>query len=357
MPLPLSRWVKKGETIGTLLGDENKGMSAMFQMMNEARAFVGMQGLSVASASYMYALDYARNRIQGRHLLSGRDAAANNIAIIEHPDVKRQLLTMKVYNEGMRSLLYYYGKCLDIVHVTDDDRLKSDTRALIEVLSPIVKGFVTDKALDVCSLGIQVSGGYDYVSDYLVEQLMRDARIFIIYEGTNGIQAMDLIGRKLAINNGDSFRYLLSQMKTTVEISKNIGELVGLAEKVRMAVHRLEQLAEAFGRSTRSEKMFNAYGFAHLFLEVAGDIATAWMLLWRASIAAPKLVKKAGSLEKKAVKSKIAKNKDVAYYLGQIESAKFFIKTLLPGALGKMDAIQAGDSCVEDIPYESFGSK
>ncbi|MCK5096512.1 MAG: acyl-CoA dehydrogenase family protein, partial [Desulfobacteraceae bacterium] len=124
---------EKGECIGTLLGVENKGMPEMFQMMNEARAFVGMQGFAVASASYMYALDYARNRVQGRHLLAGKDPEAKDVTIIQHPDVKRQLLNMKVYTEGMRSLIYYYGKCSDIVHVTEDDRLKADTSALIEV--------------------------------------------------------------------------------------------------------------------------------------------------------------------------------------------------------------------------------
>jgi len=118
---------EKGECIGTLLGEENKGMPEMFKMMNEARAFVGMQGFAVASASYMYALEYARTRIQGRHLTAGKDAAAKDVAIIQHPDVKRQLLNMKAYTEGMRSLIYYYGKCSDIVHTTVDEPLKKET--------------------------------------------------------------------------------------------------------------------------------------------------------------------------------------------------------------------------------------
>ncbi|MCP3874064.1 MAG: acyl-CoA dehydrogenase [Desulfobacteraceae bacterium] len=348
---------EKGECIGTLLGVENKGMPEMFKMMNEARAFVGMQGFAVASASYMYALDYARNRVQGRHLLAGKDPSAKDVTIIQHPDVKRQLLNMKVYTEGMRSLIYYYGKCSDIVHTTDDEQLKAETSALIEVLTPIVKGYITDKSLEICSHGIQVYGGYGYVSEFPVEQLMRDSRIFMIYEGTNGIQAMDLIGRKLSMNNGASFNYFIAQIKKTIDEAKGVTGIEALVEKVTHAVSRLESLALEIGQRARSEKALNAYAFAHPFLEVTGDVTFAWMHLWRASVAAPKLAKKVGSLEKEAVAAKAGKNKDAAYYAGQIESAKFFINTLLPSAYGKMDAILEGDSSVEDILDVSFGSK
>ncbi|WP_300461841.1 acyl-CoA dehydrogenase [Desulfobacula sp.] len=348
---------EKGDCIGTLLGEENKGMPEMFQMMNEARAFVGMQGFAVASASYMYALDYARNRIQGRHLLAGKDPAAKDVPIIQHPDVKRQLLNMKVYTEGMRSLIYYYGKCADIVHTTADEQHKADTRALIEVLTPIVKGYITDKALEVCSHGVQVYGGYGYICEYPVEQLMRDSRIFMIYEGTNGIQAMDLIGRKLRLNNGESFAYFLHQIRKTVNAAKGIEGIERLVETVSHALDRLEALARELSQRTRSEKIFNAHAFAHPFLDVTGDVTFAWMHLWRASVAAPKLIKKAGSLEREAVNAMAEKNKDVAYYAGQMASAKFFIHTLLPSAYGKMDAIMEGDSSVEDILEVSFGSK
>jgi len=348
---------EKGECIGTLLGEENKGMPEMFQMMNEARAFIGMQGFAVASASYMYALDYARNRIQGRHLLAGKDPSAKSVPIIQHPDVKRQLLNMKVYTEGMRSLIYYYGKCSDIVHTTQDEQLKTDTSALIEVLTPLVKGYITDRSLEVCSHGVQVYGGYGYISEFPVEQLMRDSRISMIYEGTNGIQAMDLIGRKLSMNNGESFSYFIGKMRETIEVAKEVKGIEGLVDKVSHAVTRLEVLAREIGQRARSEKALNAYAFAHPFLDVTGDVTFAWMHLWRASVAAPKLAKKAGSLDREAVAAKALKNKDAAFYAGQIESARFFINTLLPSSYGKMDAIMEGDSSVEDILDLSFGSK
>lgn len=348
---------EKGASIGTLLGEVNKGMPEMFKMMNEARAFVGMQGFAVASASYMYALDYARTRVQGRHLTAGKDATAKDVTIINHPDVKRQLLNMKAYTEGMRSLIYYYGKCQDIVHTTEDEAFKAETAALIEVLTPLVKGYVTDKALEVCSHGVQVYGGYGYCSEFPVEQLMRDSRIFMIYEGTNGIQAMDLIGRKLSMNKGASFAYFLDQIKKTIDEAKGVDGVQPLAEKVAHAVSRLEELAADIGARARSEKALNAYAFAHPFLEITGDVTFAWMHLWRAAVAAPKLAKKAGSLDKEAVAAKAAKNKDTAFYAGQMATAKFFINTLLPATYGKMDAILEGDTCVEDILDVSFGSK
>jgi alkylation response protein AidB-like acyl-CoA dehydrogenase len=348
---------EKGECIGTLLGEENKGIPEMFQMMNEARAFVGMQGFAVASASYMYALEYARTRIQGRHLTAGKDKEVKSVPIIQHPDVKRQLLNMKAYTEGMRSLIYYYGKCSDIVHTTEDETLKKNTAALIEVLTPIVKGYITDKSLEVCSHGVQVYGGYGYIREFPVEQLMRDSRIFMIYEGTNGIQAMDLLGRKLSMDQGKSFKYFIDQIKKTIQNSQEIYGVEALAAKVSHAVSRLEELAAVIGQRSRSDQALNAYAFAHPFLEITGDVTFAWMHLWRASVAVPKLAQKAGSLDREAIAQKASKNKDAAFYAGQLQTAKFFINTLLPQAYGKMDAILEGDTCVEDILDVSFGSK
>jgi hypothetical protein len=179
----------------------------------------------------------------------------------------------------------------------------------------------------------------------------------MIYEGTNGIQAMDLIGRKLSMNKGESFQYFIDQMKKTIEDAKKVEGIETLVEKTAHAVSRLEILAREISRRTRSEKVLNAYAFAHPFLEVTGDVTFAWMHLWRASVAAPKLAKKVGSLDRKAVAAKAQKNKDVAFYAGQIESARFFIHTLLPSAYGKMDAILEGNTSVEDILDVSFGSK
>ncbi|MCK5543249.1 MAG: acyl-CoA dehydrogenase [Desulfobacterales bacterium] len=348
---------QKGESIGTLLGQENKGMAAMFVMMNEARVFVGLQGFSVASASYMYALDYAKNRIQGRHMLAGKERDYENVRIIEHPDVRRQLLTMKAYVEGMRSLLYYNAKCLDIADSTEDEKVKAEYRGLAEVLTPIVKGYITDRALEVCSHGVQVFGGYGYTKDFPAEQLMRDSRIFMIYEGTNGIQAIDLMGRKLNMAGGKVFENYLSKIKETISNAAGIEGVEALAEKVDHAMSKFEKLVDEIKERSKAGNVLNVFSFAHPFLEVTGDLSIAWMLLWRASVAVPKLLKKAGNLEKENLMEKASKNKDVAFYAGQVQTAKFFINKLIPATMGKMDAIFAGDTSVEDMPEASFGSK
>ncbi len=348
---------EKGPSIGTLLGEVNKGMPEMFRMMNEARAFVGLQAFGVATASYMYSLEYARTRIQGRNIMAGKDPNAKNVPIIQHPDVRRQLLNMKAWVEGMRSLLYLNGKCSDMKAAASTDEEREKYSDLIEVLTPLVKGYVTDKALEVCSHGVQVYGGYGYIKDFPVEQLMRDSRIFMIYEGTNGIQAMDLLGRKLGMNKGKSFGYFVELIRNTIEDAKAVKGIEVITAKFEKAFEKLLATAKVIGDRSRSADMVNAYSFAHPFLEVTGDITMAWMLLWRASVAAPKLAQKAGGLDRAMIKDNAEKNKDVAYYAGQIMTAEFFINTLLPSALGKMDAIVEGDKSVEDMPEASFGSK
>lgn len=348
---------EKGESIGTLLGEVNKGMPEMFRMMNEARAFVGLQAFGVATASYMYALDYARTRIQGRNIQAGKTGDMKSVPIIQHPDVRRQLLNMKALVDGMRSLLYLNGKCIDLADTAESDEDRERYSDLVEVLTPLVKGYVTDKALEVCSHGVQIFGGYGYIKEYPVEQLMRDSRIFMIYEGTNGIQAMDLLGRKLAMKKGKSFGYFIEMMEKTISDAKGVEGIEKICAAFEKAFEKLVSTAKIIGERSRSEKVVNAYSFAHPFLEVTGDVTMAWLLLWRASVAAPKLAKKAGGLDPDVIAEKAQKNKDTAYYAGQIKTAEFFINTLLPSALAKMDAIVDGNTAVEDMPEASFGSK
>ncbi len=348
---------QKGESLGTLLGKENKGMAEMFVMMNEARVFVGLQGFSVASASYMYALDYARNRIQGRHLAAGNKRGYESVRIIEHPDVRRQLLTMKAYVDGMRSLLYYNAKCLDIAGSTSDENEKAEYSGLAEVLTPIVKGYITDRSLEVCSHGVQVFGGYGYTKDFPVEQLMRDSRIFMIYEGTNGIQAMDLMGRKLNMAQGKVFDNFLSKIKKTIVIASEIKGLEAIADRVNFVMKKYEKLVDEIRARSKAGNILNVFSFAHPFLEITGDLSVAWMLLWRASVAAPALLEKLGTLDKEKIAEESQKNKDIAFYAGQVQTAKFFINKLLHATTGKMNAVFEGDTSVEDMPEASFGSK
>ena len=334
----------KGNCRGMLLGEENKGMRAMFQMMNEARLLVGLQGLACASTAYLYAVNYARERIQGRHLLKSFDRDAPSVPIIQHPDIRRMLLMMKAYVEGMRSLLYYVGNCEDKLQISDQEAQRARYQGLIDLLIPIAKGYVTDKAFEVCSLGVQVYGGYGYIREYPMEQLLRDCRITQIYEGTNGIQAMDLLGRKLGMNQGQTVMDLLGEIQKTIAAAKSISSLQDVANKVEAEVNKLGEVAMHVGQTAMSEKVMHAFAHAYSFMEVCGDVIMGWLLLWRASIAAQ-------NLEKGTSK------KDVAFYEGQIKSVEFFVNSILPVTRGKMNVILTANPAAIEISEDAFGGK
>ena len=334
----------KDQCVGELLGEENKGMRAMFLMMNEARLLVGMQGFCCASASYMNAVNYARERVQGKNLLQMMDPNAPSVPIIQHPDVRRMLISMKSYVEGMRSLLYYAGYLSDQMVVTDDEAEQARLQGLLDLLIPICKGYVTDKAFEVCSTGVQVYGGYGFIREYPQEQLLRDCRITMIYEGTNGIQAMDLLGRKLGMNKGKPIMDLMVEIQKTIAQAKEIDNLKACAAKVEKALNRLGEVAMHLGATAMSPKVMSAFSFAHPFLEASGDVVTAWMLLWRGNIAATQL-------------EKGAKKKDQAFYEGQMKSAQYFTQAVLPITMGKMDAIMATCDAAVEISEDSFGGK
>ena len=332
----------KGKCRGYLLGEENKGMRAMFQMMNGARLHTGQQGFACASTSFLNALNYARERIQGRHITE-QSHDAPGVPIIQHPDVRRMLLTMKAYVEGMRSLLYYVGLLIDKSHTAKDEKEKAEYEALIGFLTPICKGYVTDRAFEVTNLGMQVYGGYGFIKEYPQEQLVRDTRITQIYEGTNGIQAMDLMARKTILDGGKAMMALIAEMQKNIDQAKAIESLKPLAEKLEALIKRIGDVAMFIGKNMMSGQVENAFIFAYSFMEITGDMVMAWMLLWRAAIAAEQL----GS----------AKKKDQKFLEGQIKSADFFIRYMLPVTNGKIDGILENCCAPVEIDEDSFGGK
>jgi alkylation response protein AidB-like acyl-CoA dehydrogenase len=334
----------KGKCRGLLLGEENKGMRSMFLMMNEARLLVGIQGFGCASAAYMHAVKYARERVQGRHLMNMMDKGAPGVPIIQHPDVRRMLLTMKAYIEGMRSLLYFVGMCDDRIQIADSDEEKSKYQGIIDLLIPIAKGYVSDRACDVCNLGVQIFGGYGYIKEYPMEQLLRDCRITPIYEGTNGIQAMDLLGRKLGLNQGKPIMDLMGEIQRVIAAAKANVRTEDCAGKLEAALNKLGEVALHLGKTAMSPQVMAAFAHAYPFMEVSGDVVMAWLLLWRATIAAEKL-------------DNGAKKKDIAFYEGQVKSAEFFANCILPITLGKMNSILGTSSEAVDISEDSFGGK
>jgi len=331
----------KGNCKGWMIGKENKGLSQMFLMMNEERLMVGAQSLACASSSYLHALDFARTRIQSAAIAS-KDKKP--VTIINHPDIRRMLLTQKMYVEGMRSLILYVANCEDKARITDSDEEKEKFGNLVDILIPVCKGYVSDRAVDVCNLGIQVFGGYGYTSDYPVEQLLRDVRICPIYEGTNGIQAMDLLGRKLGMKKGRLLTDLIGEIKKTVTSAREITILQDLADKVDGAVDMMDEVAAHLGKTAMSEDVQKAFAHACPFMDIVGDITMAWMLLWRATLAGKKL-------------EKGARKKDKPFYEGQMKSAEFFIRSVLPVTLGRIASVTDTCGAAVEIEADAFGGK
>jgi alkylation response protein AidB-like acyl-CoA dehydrogenase len=332
----------KGNCIGYLLGEERRGMQVMFNMINHARMSTGLQGMTYASAAYLLAVNYARERIQGRDLENFADHGAPSVAIIRHPDVRRNLLWMKSYVDGMRSFFYYMTRCASQALITDSADEQEKFGDLFSMLTPIVKDYMAVKGHEVCIQAIQVFGGAGYTRDYLVEQYARDCKITSIYEGTSGIQAMDLLARKIGAKKGLVFMNLLGEIQETADRAKGIDELNELGARLEKTANRLGEVAMHIGQMAMSENF--RVGFAHAlpFLYAMGDTIMAWMILWRAVVASEKLAAK-------------PKKKDIAFYEGQIKTAEFFIQTELPLTFGKMDAIQGGCAAAIEISDEGFG--
>lgn len=330
-----------GKCIATLMGEENKGLSIMFLMMNKARLMVGSQGLACASSAYLHALSYARTRIQGS---LPTDPDKKSVAIIQHPDIRRMLLTMKMYTEGMRSLLCYIAHLEDKKCLDENFADKNKYQNLIDILIPVAKGYVTDRAVDVCNMAVQVFGGYGYTREFPVEQLLRDVRITTIYEGTNGIQAIDLLGRKLTGKNNTLFTDLVNEIEDTIGQSSKLNSLENLAHSIENVLERFKQVAKKLHPSTLKKSSLAPYAFASSFLEVTGDVIMAWMLLWRAAIAQRRL-------------EQHIQKKEIDFYAGQIKSAQFFIDSVLPVTMGKMTSILNFSGAAMEITDASFGGK
>ncbi len=332
----------RGRCIGYLLGEERAGMKIMFHMINHARMSTGLQAMAYASAAYLLALGYARERVQGRDLENFANPAAPSVPIIHHPDVRRNLLWMKSYVDGMRSFFYFMtglgARALGCV--TDEERQRHED--LFSMLTPVVKDYMAVKGHEVCIQAIQVHGGVGYTQDYLVEQYARDCKITSIYEGTSGIQAMDLLARKIGMRKGTVFAHFLTEIQKTVALARQSERLKPMADKVDAAQKRLGETAYHIGGLAMSPQFKTAFAHALPFLYVTGDTIMAWMLLWRATTAAAAL-------------AKAPREKDREFYEGQIKTAEFFVGTELPVTFGKMDAIAGGCPAAMEISDAGFG--
>lgn len=351
----LLKFGEDGQCIGELLGSEHQGMQIMFQMMNEARIGVGLQGLALASAAYLHALQYAKERIQGAEAGAPKDRKNISVPIIRHPDVRRMLMNMKVLVEGMRGMIYFSFYCLDRIASAADDQERAAWQDYLEVLTPVVKAYCSDAGNRVVETAMQVYGGYGYSSEYPIEQLLRDIKISTIFEGTNGVQAMDLIGRKIAMNKGVALGSLMKLMGELIAGGKSdnwLKEEMALLEKAGEGVVE----TAAFLTSQMSKNVRSALLNASPFLELFGDTVMGWQLLWQAKVAMEKLSSLGFTGDFREAQASADKNRDAAYYVGKVAAAKYFANNVLTKASGKAETLLKNDPSALDIPEDSFAA-
>ncbi len=345
---------ENGQCRGWLLGNEGDGIRQMFHMMNEARIEVGLQGCSLSNAAYQNALSYSRDRVQGSSIKEFKNPDAPRVAIIDHPDVRRQLLTMKAWGEGMRSLLLFTAYCHDRVHTAQSDEELAKYQGFVELLTPICKAYCTDRGVEMTSMAIQVYGGYGYTADYPVEQHMRDSKIGCIYEGTNSIQAMDLMGRKLGMKKGMVFMSYVAELDAIAGQAKECASLAGLVDTFLAAKDRMVSVAMNLGSWGMAGRLELATSRATAFLELMGDVVMAGELLRAGIVADAKLngrLKDAGvdASDNAALLAHVRSSEDSAFYHGKLMSASFFINTILPRTEGTAKVAMSEDISHMDV--------
>ncbi len=320
---------------GWLVGEPNGGLKCMFTMMNHARLWVGLQGLAQCERAWQAALAYARERVQGRTATGGHGGADT---IIGHPDVRRMLLTQKALIEGGRVLTYLSGMQMDKALHHPDKAERERGSQLLAILTPVVKGFITDMSLECTSLAVQVHGGHGYIRETGVEQVFRDARIAAIYEGTNGIQGLDLLGRKVLGSGGELARLLGSLIGNFCERHAKYEEL---ADFIPRLTGLLKEWSEATERvALRASRNPDEMGAAATdYLQLTGYLCLAWCWAKIAAVAYAKLNQ--GTAEK-------------AFYEAKLATARFYYARLLPRASAHLDALGAGAETLMDLPADQF---
>jgi len=320
-----------GETtpaVGHLVGAPGQGLACMFHMMNEARIGVGMGAAMLGYAGYLFSLDYARNRPQGRPA-SNKDPASKPVMIIEHSDVRRMLLQQKAYVEGGLALCLYCARLVDEEAITEDPKQREQLHLLLEILTPIAKAWPSDFCLEANKLAIQVLGGYGYTRDYPVERYYRDNRLNPIHEGTNGIQALDLLGRKVTMQNGAALRLLLSRIGETVQAAQAEPELLEFAQALQQAADTAAQVTLTLGQAAMQGKVDLFLANAHLYLEMLGHTVIAWLWL------------------QQALKARGGTAADADFHEGKRRACQYFFRYELPKAARQAELLaKLDDTCL-----------
>lgn len=334
-----------GDCVGFLMGEERQGMRIMFQMMNEARLQCAVQALSLSSSAYLHAVSYAKNRKQMPHVLKLQDAAAPSVPIIEHPDVKRMLLLMKTQTEAMRMISYFTSYNIDIQHNAEGAEAK-EAEALVNFLIPICKAGNTDLGWHVTAEAIQVYGGYGYCCDYPVEQLARDAKILSLYEGTNGIQSIDLITRKLLMNREQQYFVVFkNRIKKTIEEAQGVVDYKYISPLIR-AIDKMDELIDMLMKNMASGRLMQIFISATPLREAMTMLAHAWMHLWSLTICTKKMKSLVGDLRGDDREKFIHENAEAAFYSGKVLSAQYYVGAYFQNYFGKVDSILAQETAI-----------
>ena len=324
------------EAEGYLIGEAHKGMRAMFTMMNGARLGVGLQGLALGETAYQTARQYAQDRLQGRALKGEKFPDKPADPIIVHPDVRRMLLTMKAYTEGARALAGWVSLALDKADRHPDPEMREEADDFIGLMTPIVKAMLTDNAFTVANLGVQVFGGHGYIREWGMEQLVRDARITMLYEGANGIQALDLVGRKMPMHNGRLLRRFFHPVDAWLKEKMSRPELQEFVSPVMKAFGRLQQVTALVAQKGMADPD-EAGAAASEYLRAFGLVAMGY--LW-ARIAEVAMTKLAGE--------------EALFYKAKLATARFYIARLLPETNALFANIAAGAKPLMELEAEAF---
>jgi len=323
---------------GWMVGEENKGLAAMFIMMNAARLGVGIQGLGQAEAAYQNGVAYAADRRQGRALTGAADPEAKADPLFVHPDVRRMLMDGKAFTEGMRALALWGGLLVELAEKAETEEEREQADDLLGLLTPVIKGYGTDKGYDVATNMQQIWGGHGYIVENGVEQFVRDARITMIYEGANGVQAMDLVGRKLAKNGGRAIQAFFAMVDEECAGAKDTEMLSDIAERLEKANGELKAATMWFMQNAMTNPD-NAGAGAHHYMHIAGIVALGLMWLRMGKVAAQSLADGDG---------------DAAFYEAKLVTARYFAERFTPDAGALRRKIESGAESMMELPQTAF---
>jgi alkylation response protein AidB-like acyl-CoA dehydrogenase len=327
------------DAVGYLIGTENKGLNAMFVMMNEARLGVGLQGLSVSEVAYQNAANYARDRIQGRSLSGAKAPDKKADPIIVHPDVRRTLMTIKAFNEAGRAFTLWTALKSDIAHRGDNEADRQAADDILGLMTPILKGVLTDKGFDHAVMAQQLFGGHGYIEEHGMSQYVRDARIAMIYEGANGIQALDLVGRKLALNGGRAITALFKEIGDFCEENRSDEKLTVYTKGLKKGLNDL-QAATMWFMGNAMAKPDNAGAGSTDYMHLFGLVVLGYMWAKIAKTAEEKLAEGAGDRE--------------AYLKNKLVTAKFFMERIMPETVLRKARIETGADTIMALDAAAF---